>query len=152
MSQNEVKEVKEVKYRFKFDQWLMYHIQDVTKKSTVEIIAFFADLGKAVAIEGLEKRSGTTIRKKIDALFPGSSIPFHLLVTSNVYRNWDPHLRAYSQHEVHEVYIFVGFPADPTYMSSEEVTKIQEALLERDLLGGSDVTLPPFEQPKPQKS
>lgn len=148
-------EQMEVKLSFNFDMYLMYLIQDVTKKSSVDILAFFNDLARAVANIGVEKRTGSGIRKDIHNFFPGTSIPFKMLVKGHKQWNRGNYNRQTGKFEGEEKQIFgcrveVMFPESHLYMSEEQLGKISEALMERELLGGDGMSLPNFERPDPK--
>jgi hypothetical protein len=148
------KEILPLKMYYRFDNYLMYLIQDVTKKDTVDIIAFFSDLSKAVSTIGQEKKTGGGIRKEILDFFPGTSIPFRMMVKGSIsrfVRNWDPVSKRFINEETKtfSCTVEVGFPEETLYMSEEKVERITEALLERELLGGGDIQLPAFDRPSP---
>lgn len=114
----------------------MYLIQQVTKQPTDQILGFFYDFGKQVAIMGIENMEGRSIRKDIQAMYPGTAIPFKMLVKGHrgyggVNGGGGPNAN-----------IEVGFPDNPTYMDTE---KLMEMIMEQTLLGGS--ALPDFEAP-----
>lgn len=110
----------------------MYLIQQITKQPTDEILGFFYDFGKEVFIIGMENMGGRSIRKDIQAMYPGTDIPFKMLVKG---------YKGYGQGPTGT--IEVTFPDNPTYMDTE---KLMEMIMEKVLLGGT--SLPPFEPPK----
>lgn len=141
------------------DSFLLYLIQQVTGESSVEILGFFNDFGRAVAQIGAEKRKSNTqtIRKDIRDFYPKSAIPFKLLIKGH-YSSW---------RSVKEEYIDANGKVqwkwnniqDPHYFASISVSfpeasqhfdsgVIDNMLLEKMLLGGDD--LPPFKQPDPR--
>jgi hypothetical protein len=144
---------KKITANYNFDQFLMYLIQDVTKKSSAEILSFFYDLARQVCVIGVEKMrvNQGAIDKKIDDFFPGTSIPFHMRVKGHKYTNrWNPHTRQYEDQEsVFNAIVDVGFPDRPTYLNEKSLNHVCEALLEQTLLGGEVVPVPPFEKPQP---
>lgn len=122
------------------DQGLMYLIQQVTKQSTDEILGFFYDFGKEVFILGVKamKPNQREIRKNIEAIYPGTSIPFHLNVEGG--KRWG--YNATSQDTPYRGTIHVKFPENTTYI---DTSKLMEMIMEKQLLGGS--SLPDFEPP-----
>lgn len=124
--------ISEKMISFRPDAGLMYLIQQVTKQTTDEILGFFYDFGKQIAIEGIAKMEGRSIRKDIQAMYPNTAIPFKILVKGH---------RGYGQGA--SASVEVTFPDNPTYMDTE---KLMEMIMEKQLLGGS--SLPDFEPPK----
>jgi hypothetical protein len=124
-------EFKEKMLQFLPDAGLMYLIQQTTKQSTDEILGFFYDFGKEVFIIGVQNMSGRSIRKDIQAMYPGTAIPFKLLV------------KAHKWHAGIGGSLEVTFPDNPTYMNTE---KLMEMIMEKTLLGGA--SLPDFDAPK----
>lgn len=114
------------------DAGLMYLIQQVTKLPSDEILGFFYDFGKEVFVVGIKNMAGRSIRKDIQALYPGTAIPFKILVKG---------YKGYGQGPSGS--IEVTFPDNSTYMDTE---KLMEMIMEKTLLGGS--SLPDFEAPK----
>lgn len=134
----EPKKIKEVKLNeknigFRPDQGLMYLIQQTTKQSSDEILGFFFDFGRQVLKVGLENMTGSTIRKDIRDIYPGTAIPFKILVEGGN--------RYWQNNEAHGT-IYISFPDNPEYIDSQ---KIIEFVMERELLG--QVSMPEFEQP-----
>lgn len=127
-----------------FDQFLLYLIQDVTKKPSVEILTFFYELAREVVNMGIEGRKDdhSGIYKKIDNFFPGTSIPFHMLVDGRVYSGWG------TNEDRFECSVEIGFPDRGNYMDEKELKKIEEALMEHTLLGGVGVIIPNFTKPE----
>ncbi len=109
----------------------MYLIQQITKQPTDEILGFFYDFGKEVFIIGMENMDGRSIRKDIQAMYPGTDIPFKMLVKGH---------KGYGQGPTGT--IEVTFPDNPTYIDTE---KLMEMIMEKMLLGGT--SLPPFGPP-----
>jgi|GEM_PF-4755594 len=143
----------ETKMRFSLNRFLMYTIQDVTKKPSVEILAFFHDLSRSIANIGLEKNKGKGIRKDLEDFFPGTSIPFKMLIKGwkSWYRGtWNPHTRQHEgeQKDIFEVSVEIGFPDNTLGIPEAQLKNISEALAERELLGGDGIVLPPFEKPE----
>ena len=146
------KENLPLKLTLSFDNHLMYLIQDVTKKDSLEILGFFGDLTKAIANIGYEKRTGDGIKKQITDFFPGTSIPFHILLKGKAthYREFDYTKRAYVG-EAERVFLCtaeVGFPDVKSNLPQSALDKISEALMERELLGYSEIKLEPFDRPQ----
>lgn len=133
------KEVLPVKLSYKLDSFLMYLIQDVTKRPSIEIINFFHELSTQVAELGQKKRTGRGIHKKIDDYFPGTSIPFFMeLEGSCRYSNqYDPVTRTYQTLEpkTFNCDVHVGFPDRPTYIDAKVFEEIGDFLMEKALLG-----------------
>lgn len=122
----------------------MYLIQQVTKQSTDEILGFFYDFGKQIFIIGCENMTGRSIRKDIQALYPGTAIPFKILVKGyKTNHMWDPNTKTYRNAESYSGTLEVTFPDNPTYMNTD---KMIEVIIEKQLLGGS--SLPDFDVPK----
>lgn len=121
----------------------MYLIQQTTKQPTEDILGFFYDLATRVAQIGYEKIDGKGIRKDIRDTFPGSDIPFKLLVKGHVRKEWDRTAMTYSNNEVMYGEMEVTFP-DKT--RSVDQGALMEKIMEKTLLDGE--SLPNF--PKPQ--
>jgi hypothetical protein len=124
---------------FKIDEYFAYHVQSATGLSTVKILNFFHDLANRVAemgIEQIKKAGNRGMRKDIRDVFPGTSIPFRLLVKGIYYK--------YAGKDVEHLDIEVTFPSKSTFVKSD---KLSDSLIEEVLLDGS-VALPPFDKPK----
>lgn len=119
--------------RFNPDAGLMYLIQSVTKQNTADILGFFYDFGKAVLLQGVEAMDGRSIRKDIRDYYPGTAIPFKLLVKAN---KW-------GSGPVTGGDISVDFPDNSMYIRTEE---LMDLIMERELLGTTG--LPDLEPPK----
>lgn len=119
----------------------MYLIQQTTKLPTEEILGFFYDLGMKVAQIGIEKMEGRGIRKDIRDVFPGSCVPFKLLVKGNLQRAWTP--TGYSTTEEFWGSIEITFPDKSR---SVDQKALLEKIVERSLLDGE--SLPNFPQPQ----
>jgi hypothetical protein len=128
-----------IKLTYRFDSFLMYLVQDITKRPTIEIINFFHELSTQVAEIGQKNRTGRGIHKKIDDYFPGTSIPFYLELKGhpNHHRTWDPVTRTYkdAERETFNCHVQVSFPDRPTYMDSKIFEEIGDFLMEKALLG-----------------
>lgn len=118
---------------FSPDAGLMYLIQSVTKQNSAEILGFFYDFGKAVLLKGVEEMEGKSIRKDIRDYYPGTAIPFKLLVKAH---KW-------GSDAVRSGSIEVDFPDNSMYIKTDD---LMDMIMERELLGTSG--LPDFEQPK----
>lgn len=137
------------------DSWLMYLIQNVTGQKTDEILGFFYDFGREVGRLGVEDMANTrasSIRKDIRDFYPGTSIPFKLLVeSSQYYGRYNANTGAYERSgedpdvELHRISVRVTFPESVQYF---DTAKILDVIMEKQLLGGS--SLPDFEAPKPR--
>ena len=125
--------IKDENISFRPDAGLMYLIQSVTKQNSAEIMGFFFDFGKAVLLQGVEKMEGRSIRKDIRDYYPGTAIPFKLLVEAS----------KYGSEAVKGGSIYVEFPDNAMYIKTDELMTM---VFERELLGSSGV--PDFEQPK----
>lgn len=122
----------------------MYLIQQVTKQSTGEILGFFYDFGRQIFIQGCITMSGRSIRKDIKAFYPGTAIPFRILVTGRrVSHEWNPITNTYITKDSYSGTLEVMFPNNATYMNTE---KLMETIFEGQVFGGC--TLPEFEAPK----
>ena len=91
------------------------------------------DFGKAVLLKGVEEMEGKSIRKDIRDYYPGTAIPFKLLVKAH---KW-------SSEPVRSGSIEVDFPDNSMYIKTDD---LMDMIMERELLGTSG--LPDFEQPK----
>lgn len=141
---------------YKFDMNLLHLIQEVTKRPTSEILIFFYELINQVADIGAQDKlaEGSTtgrIQKNIVNYFPGTSVPFHLRVKGfrSTKSDYNPITRCYENLEaVYRCSADLSFPKANTYMNEEQLRSIQTALMEKALLGGENVELPPFDKPK----
>lgn len=135
---------------YKFDSFLLYLIQENTKRSSAEVLNFFNELGKQVADIGSENRTGKGIRKNITNYFPGTAIPFNMTV-KGYKRNlhWNPQTRRYEEvGEVLSCNIEVGFPDKKMSVKTQDLDSIAVSLMEKALLGGEDPNIPPFAKPE----
>lgn len=121
---------------FNPDQGLLYLIQQTTKQPSDEILGFFYDLGKEIIVQGAAamKSQQRSIRKDIQDMYPGTTIPFKLLCEANRWRTTEPLARAT---------ISVIFPDNPTWMRTDH---LMDMIVEKQLLGASSI--PDFEPPK----
>jgi hypothetical protein len=145
---------QQIKVEYRFDQYLMHLIQEVTKRPPIEILAFFYELSEQVADIGSKtamKDGNRRIRKKIVEYFPGTSIPFRILVTGSrrtVYQKG-----AHGNYSTHdgsfECWAEVGFPENRTYIKEKDLRVITDALMEKALLDAplDNVVLPEFAKP-----
>lgn len=120
----------------------MYLIQQTTKLPTEEILGFFYDLGMKVADIGIANMEGRGIRKDIRDVFPGSCVPFKLLVKGRKTRQWTP--SGYTNNEEFWGEIEVTFP---DVSRSVDQKALLEKIFERSVLDQGD-PLPEFPQPK----
>lgn len=127
---------KEKMLTFRPDAGLMYLVQQVTGQSSDEILGFFYDFGKEIFIIGIKnmKENQRDIRKNVEAIYPGTAIPFLINVEGGK--------RGYGDLGYGGT-ILATFPSNPIYMETEQLL---EMIVEKNLLGGS--SLPPFEPPK----
>lgn len=125
--------------RFKPDAGLLYLVQQITGETSDEILGFFYDFSKQVFTEGMHnmKPNQREIRKKIEAMYPGTSIPFLITVDGSRLKNFNEEGTFYYSGDA-----CVTFPQNPSYMNTE---KLMDVIIERQLLGGS--SLPQFEPP-----
>lgn len=132
---------KEHQISFQPDNGLMYLIQQVTGKPSHEILGFFYDFGKEVFSIGIKnmKTNQREIRKNIEDIFPGTAIPFKILVKA--YR---PYKEEWARGTVE-----IGFPDNPSYMNQKEVDEMITVILENSLLG-TNTNLPLFQAPAPR--
>lgn len=119
----------------------MFLIQETTKLPTEEILGFFFDLGVRVGEIGIENMEGRGIRKDIRDDFPGTSIPFKLLVKGRKQMRWTP--SGYTKDNEFSGNIEVTFP-DKTRGVDQKA--LMEKIVERSLLDGE--SLPNFPKPK----
>ncbi len=141
------------KLYYQFDAHLLYLVQEVSKRPSAEILNFFNELGKQVCDIGIENRTGRSIRKNLVEYFPGTSIPFRMLVKgykSRQYRQHPPGGGAYAaeDEEFMSCYIEVGFPDKKLHVKSQDLDDIAVQLMERALLGGDEVKMAPFIRPE----
>lgn len=138
------------KQSYTFDAFLLYLIQDVTKRPTAEILNFFNELGKAVSEIGTEKRTGSGIRKDITDYFPGTSIPFHMLVKGHKRnQNWNNQTKMYEGiSEFMMCYVEIGFPDKAMHIKAQDLDEIAVAIMEKALMDGEEVNMPLFVKPE----
>ncbi len=120
----------------------MYLIQQTTKLPTEEILGFFYDLGMKVAEIGIDNMEGRGIRKDIRDNFPGSPVPFKLLVKGKKRRQYTP--SGWTNTEEFYGEIEVTFP---DVSRSVDQKALIEKIFERSVLDAGD-PLPEFPQPK----
>jgi hypothetical protein len=122
---------------YSFDSFLMYLLQDVTKRPTAEILNFFNELGRQVSEIGVEKAASTMIRKELTEYFPNTSVPFTFLMKGYHYgKSWDCRAE-------------VTFPwRRQLRVESKDLDRIGVELMEQALLGGEQVAMPPFVKPE----
>lgn len=126
--------LKEKLISFRPNLDLMCLIQQATNQSTDEILGFFYDLGKEIMVLGLSKVTGKAIRAKIIEFYPGTSIPFTLLVKATKPKgNW-----------VGFCQINVLFPCNR--IATVDTKKLMEMIFEKQLLDAP--SLLNFEAPK----
>lgn len=127
---------------FSADEALMYLIQQNTKLPTEEILGFFYDLGTKVAEIGVANMEGTrSIRKDIRDAFPGSNVPFKLLVKA--YKRSRYVNGSWALTDEVSGQIVVEFPDKSRSVDHKALI---DKILERTLLDGE--SLPNFPQPK----
>lgn len=136
-----------IKLKYHLDQFLMYLIQDVTKRPSIEIINFFHELATQVAELGQLKKTGHGIHKKIDDYFPGTSIPFHMELEGRPNRAYDFNTRKYVDGETFSCLVNVGFPNRSTYIDDKVFEEIGDFLMEKALLGVEVPADSPANQP-----
>jgi len=138
-----------VRASYHFDKFLMYLIQDVTKKPSAEILNFFYELAGQIGQIGFRNMTGHSIDKKIDDYFPGTSIPFHMRVKGRKgWTHYDYNTKHHEQeNETFSANVEVGFPDCSTYIEEKQLNDAATAIMEQHLLGGDALDLPPFEKP-----
>ena len=136
-----------IKLKYRLDSFLMYLIQDVTKRPSIEIINFFHELSNQIAELGQEKRTGNGIHKKIDDYFPGTSIPFHLELKGHPNREYNYQTRKYADAEKFVCKVEIGFPDRSTYIDDKVFEEIGDFLMEKALLGVEVPADSPANQP-----
>lgn len=129
------RELLTIKLKYRMDSFLMYLIQDVTKRPSIEIINFFHELSNQIAEIGQQNRTGNGIIKKIDDYFPGTSIPFHLELKGSPSRRYDYQAKKYIEAEVFRCDVSIGFPEQSTYIADDVFNEIGDFLMEKALLG-----------------
>jgi len=142
--------VFKIESSYRFDQYLMHLIQSMTSRPPAEILAFFHELAGQVSEIGVQKRTGRGIRKEIVDYFPGTSIPFQLMVKGRpMHRRYNPiHGSGPEGPEVFSCQVEVGFPEQRTYMKEDDLKNLSVLLMEKALLGGDDVVVPDFNRPE----
>lgn len=138
---DEFDKITKIKYHYRFDAFLMYLIQDVTKRPSAEILNFFNELSTQVAEIGVDKmhEGQRAIDKKIDDYFPGTSIPIHMRVTG--YRN-----RRQEEQPV-SCEVTVSFPTRTAPIPEKDLQLAATMLMEHHLLGGEMPDVLPFTRP-----
>ena len=134
---------------YELNPFLIHLVQEVTKRPSAEILNFFHELVGQVCDIGLNKKksSSRSIRKNITDYFPGTSIPFHILVRGHFSNRWDPTRQIYLDEKQFSCNAQVGFPEERTYVKEEDLKEIAVGLMEKTLLGGEDVTVKDFDKP-----
>lgn len=116
----------------------MYLIQQTTKLPTEDILGFFYDLGMKVAEIGIANMEGQGIRKDIRDVFPGSCVPFKLLVKGRKNRHYSTgEMNFWGEIEV----------TFPDLSRRVDQKALIEKIFERSVLDAGD-PLPDFPQPK----
>jgi hypothetical protein len=149
------KERIQVEVSYHLDQYLMHLIQEVTKRPTVEIIAFFYELASQIADIGAQAaiaNGNRAMRKEIVDYFPNTSIPFRMMVKGHKiirYRRDKKGHHTDDHYDVFDCDMELGFPENKTWMKEEDLKRISEALMERALLDApiDHIVLPDFEKP-----
>jgi hypothetical protein len=148
-----------IKITYCFDGCLMYLIQEITQKPPAEIVAFFYELAVQIAEIGAankmaEKHGGSrrAMRKKVTDYFPGTSVPFNMLVKGQkrTMGTWNSRTNLYeNQHEAYSCRVEVGFPETKQYIPEDELKAVSDALMERALLEApmDGVKIPEFKRP-----
>jgi hypothetical protein len=134
---------------YRFDAFLMHLVQDTTKRSSADILNFFHELGRQVSEMGFIKNKGRGIRKEMHDYFPGTSIPFHMLVKGHKsYGRWDYSTNKQIKADSYWCSVEVGFPSQITSIKEEELQNISVGLMEKALLDGGEVVVAPFVRPE----
>jgi hypothetical protein len=155
-----------VKVNYCFDGCLMYLIQEITKKPSAEIIAFFYELagqiaeigakdklkGAAPSSSGRRRWRSNGMRKNVVDYFPNTLVPFQMLVKG--YRTqrgtWNPATRQNDDvREVFECTAEISLAQVKQYIPEDELKAVSEALMERALLDApmDGVKIPEFRRP-----
>lgn len=139
----------EIKMGLRTDRSLMYLIQETTKLPSADILGFYSDLATRITQMGIENMAKTKtkgIRKVIDDYFPGTPIPFKMVIDGRVYKQhkYDQNGRYIGTEDLpsFNANCEISFPKGTDYVGQD---KLSEIIAEKMLLGGSD--LPPFERP-----
>lgn len=123
---------------YSFDPYLMFLIQEVSNRQAAEIVNFFHELAGQVCDIGVKNKTGRAIRKKITDYFPGTSIPFHMLVKGHKVRGkWTN--GNFVEGNYFSCEVRVGFPDARLCMEEEELESIAVAIMEKHLLGGDEI-------------
>lgn len=140
---------------YRFDKYLMFLVQDVTKRQPAEILNFFYELGAALSQASLKgvKQSQRNVKRSATDYFPGSAIPFHVIVKGNKYRIYDDRTHKYGDDETWSFTIEAGFPDETSPMPEEELKRINLELMENALFDAEhEVVAPMFVKPEIRSS
>jgi hypothetical protein len=136
-----------VKMNYKFDAFLLYLIQQQSNKPSAEIMNFFHELCKQVCAIGVDKRTGRGIRKNITDYYPGTSVPFNLLVKGRIRGRYDHKTQQHIDGQDMACDVEVGFPTQKVYVKEQALDEIAVAIMEQALMDGEEITRPPFVRP-----
>lgn len=145
--------IKDTKLTYRFDSFLLHVVQEASQKSSAEIMNFFHELAKQVCVIGTENRTGGGIRKKVIEYFPGTSIPFQLLAKGYPRQDYDHATRSYGEHYHMACDVEIGFPEKMTFIKEQMLDEIAVSIMEKALMDGEEIQMPPFPRPeiKPSK-
>ena len=135
-------QVYKIESTYKFDSYLMHLVQEVTQRPPAEILAFFYELATQITEIGISKKNANGIKKKVVDYFPGTSIPFNIVVKGRPWYNHKLNV------DVFHCDVEVSFPDQPTYVNEKELKDLSVLLMEKALLGGEDVVVPDFQKPE----
>lgn len=139
-----------IESRYEFDAFLMFLIQDVTKKHSADILSFFGRLSNKIITIGLEAKKGKGgIDKQIDDYFPGTSIPFHMRIKGHKDRgNWDYKANKRNENNVYNCSVEVRFPQSDLYIDEKIFDKAEMSLTEASILETEPNDIAPFIKPE----
>ncbi len=135
----------DVSMSFSTDKFLMYLSQETTKLPTADILGFFSDLSKLIGDEGMHymyEQNTSSMHKKVFDFFPGTVIPYSIIIKGGKWRGYGQHKEVGSDVRVGRYTAEVGFPDERSYVDQ---TKLADIIMEKAILGGCD--MPPFEKP-----
>lgn len=119
---------------FAADENLLYAIQQTTKMSSVDILAYFFTMSQHL-IEATSKSKARRLNKRLKTIFPNTGIIYDI----EVWGGWYPEKR-------HLFSVSVRFPKNTTYF--EDLAQTVEKISEAALLGGDMPVIKDFEKPQ----
>lgn len=136
---------------YRFDKYLMYLIQDVTKKPSAEILNFFYELSRALSEESIKKVKNHQryLKRTATDYFPDSSVPFHVLVKGDIPYHIQRGHKWENNNDVWDFTVEVGFPDETSPMPEDELQRVNIELMENALFdAGHHVEAPKFMKPE----